>query len=295
MKPLDDYVKYFELPEMTTEECRRNSSLVTNTSLSYLLDLPTPCSTGKEHCVVSFSLWCSGVRHSFAQANTQCQRYTSHLNNLHGWKSVFPGWELRIHTDGSVPTQLLAPFQEFVNIIHVNASLKGAGTWGTMWRLLPIWDDSVDRFLTRDMDSVPLVRDWATAYEWIRHGHGSYRWGDHSNHYSHPILAGALGLTRNAFTNKQRKTLLENFHKMTRIMSQYGDQEWYQRELFPIFRDNMVSFDISHCAEYPNWQPFPVPHSKCDWIMGGPDHLFGERNVVSTECRHPNHSSWKWG
>jgi len=293
MKPLDDYLRYFELPEMS--ECTRNSSLVTNTSLSYLLDLPTPCSSGKQHCVVSFTLFCSGVWHAFPQAHSQCERYTSHLSNLYGWKSVFPGWELRIYTDDSVPAALLAPYQEFVNVITVNASMKGAGTWGTMWRLLPIWEASVDRFLTRDIDSVPLVRDWATTYEWIRLGSKSYRWADHAKHYSHPILAGALGLTRDAFTIEQRRILLEKYQKMARFMTKYGDQEWYQQNLWPLLNKNILSFDVANCHQYPNSRPFPVPHSKCDWIMGGPDDLFGERDVVATECRHKVHSSWKWG
>jgi len=293
MQPLDDYLRYYELPTM--KECERNSSLVTNTSLSYLLDLPTPCSSGKEHCVIAFALWCGGVKHAFSHANTQCQRYISHLHNLYGWKGVFRGWELRLYTDTSVPAALLEPYRNVVNIITVNASMKGAGTWGTMWRLLPLWDDSVDRFLTRDIDSVPLVRDWATAYEWIRLGNPSYRWGDHSHHYSHPILAGALGVTRDAFTNKQRTMLLQKYQKMSRFMTKYNDQEFYEANLWPLLKNNILSFDVSKCGEYPNQHPFPVPHSRCDWIMGGPDHLFGERDLVADACRHEKHPSWKWG
>lgn len=294
MKPLDDYVRYLELPE--SMECTRNSSQVTNTSLAYLVDLPTPCSSGKEHCVLSFSLWCGGVKTSFSHVNSQCQRYTSHLSTLYGWKMVFPGWELRMYTDGSVPDNLLEPYHEFVNIITVNASLKGSGTWGTMWRLLPLWDESVDRFLTRDLDSVPLVRDWATTYEWIRLSFPSYRWADHEKHYSHPILAGALGLERKAFTPQQRGMLLDKFQKMSRFMTKYGDQEWLEHNVYPLLKRDMLSFDVANCnGQYPNFRPFPVPHSKCDWIMGGPDSFFGERDVVKEECRHKQHPSWKWG
>jgi hypothetical protein len=212
---------------------------------------------------------------------------------LHGWRAVFKGWEIRVYTDGSVAPKLLTPFQDVVSIITVNRSLRGDGTWGTMWRLLPIWDDTVDRLLTRDIDSVPLVRDWATAYEWIRLGNPSYRWGDHEHHYSHPILAGALGLMRHAFTAAQRNYLYERFHGMMRIMSKYDDQEWYETYLWPLLNETMLSYDVMNCGRFLNSRPFPVPHSKCDWIMGGAEKMFGERKYA--DCRHANHSSWKWG
>jgi hypothetical protein len=292
MKPLDEYLRYHELPIMNESECHRSSTLITNASLSYLLELPTPCVTGEEKCVIAFSLWCGGLRHGLG-ADVQCARYTSHLSNLHGWKAVFKGWEIRVYTDGSVGSQLLTPYQDIVNIITVNHSLRGDGTWGTMWRLLPIWDDSVDRFLTRDVDSVPLVRDWATAYEWIRLGNPSYRWGDHEHHYSHPILAGALGLTRHALTEAQRNKLYERFHGTIRIMSKYGDQEWYETYLWPLLNETMLSYDVVNCGRFLNSRPFPVPHSRCDWILGGPEKMFGERKYA--DCRHTNHSSWKWG
>lgn len=295
LKPLDDYVKYYELPE--NMDCSRNKS--TNASLAYLLDLPTPCSSGKENCVVAFSLFCGGVRHAFPHANNQCQRYTSHLSNLYGWKSVFAGWEIRVYTDDSVPVNLLAPFREFVNVITVNASMKGAGTWGTMWRLLPLWDSSVDRFITRDIDSVPLVRDWATTYEWIRLSQlfPSYRWADNVKHYSHPILAGALGISRDSLTSKQRGMLLSKFQNKAKFMTKYGDQEWLEQNVWPLVKHNMLSFDVEHCESgvYPNVQPFPIPHSQCDWIMGGPDDFFGQRDEVPQECLHKQHASWKWG
>ncbi|MGH9048848.1 MAG: hypothetical protein ACRDY4_03870 [Acidimicrobiia bacterium] len=32
-----------------------------------------------------------------------------------------------------------------------------AGTEPTLWRMLPLWDDEVDLWLCRDIDSVPTV------------------------------------------------------------------------------------------------------------------------------------------
>lgn len=302
MEPLDNYVRYLELSEMSVEECHVNSSLVTNTSLSYLLDLQTPCSTGRETCVISFSLFCTGVRHTFSHPNAQCQRYTSHLIYLHGWKTVFSGWELRLYTDDSVPPAVLDPYRNVVTIITVNTTLQKSG-FGTMWRLLPLWDEHVDRFITRDLDSLPLVRDWATTYEWIRlshHQYPSYRWADHPKHYSHPIMAGALGVSRNALSDQQRHTLLQHYQRSSKgwILTKFGDQEWMQQHLYPMLREHMLSFDVAHCKdnEYARHsRPFPIPHSHCDFIMGGDQALFGRRDKVSESCRHSHHATWKWG
>ena len=295
LKPLDSYLQSYRLPNIT--QCSpdfKTSPLLVNNSLSHLLRLDTPCSTGAEKCVISFSLFSPNHDETTTTTTPLRSKYADKLHYLPGWKSTYPGWEIRIYTDGSVQ-QLLEPYRNVANIVQVNETLLGNGTWGMMWRLLPIWDDTVDRFITRDIDSVPLVRDWATLYEWIRLNATSYRWGDHFRHYGFPIMGGALGLTRHAFSPFQRETLCQAWLGANRNAKHNDDQFWYKDHLWPLLNDSILSFDILNCHNYSNPRPFPVPHTACDHMMGGQDPFRSLRIPADPECRHPNHSDWLWG
>ena len=124
------------------------------------------------------------------------------------------------------------------------------------------------------MDSVPLVRDWATTYEWIRQSRqfAKLSMGRSCQAlFTSPLSSAHLYIKM--FSSTQRSMLLSKFQNMAKYMTKYGDKEWLEQILVAVGPHNMLSFDVAHCDSgvYPNVQPFPIPHSKCDWIMGGPD------------------------
>ncbi len=76
---------------------------------------------------------------------------------------VFPDWELRIHHDLRV---METPYWPVLEDLHANGQLRlvncgeAPSLCGAMlWRCLPFWDEQVELFACRDIDSLPMPRE----------------------------------------------------------------------------------------------------------------------------------------
>ena len=132
-----------------------------------------------------------------------------------------------------------------------------------------------------------MIRAWSTTYEWIRRNHSSLRWADHPKHkgFKWPIMGGTLGLTRSALNDSQRAELWRLYNNEPHAMHWAGnfflsfysnhflwdDQKWYKKHIWPRIKDDILSFDIFYCHLFDHSQPYPVPHSHCDYVMGASD------------------------
>jgi len=281
--------------------------------LRNITDLTTPCSTGKERCVISFALWCSensGSQH-------ECQEYLNSMKSLHYYAKIFKGWEIRVYTDDSMLDMLNKHYSQF-NIIRVDDEFLGDGTWGMIWRILPLFDPTVDRFISRDVDARATLRGWGAVYEWIRSGYPSLRVTDHVYHSSWPsydkwwgIMGGMYGMRSDALTGDQKLALLEELRTTPHVHAHGGDQDWLRDHLWPLIGHGIMSFTSHFCEEerqrktdFGEWSmkslqrirrtfPWPIPHTQCDFVIGTayPDIL----PIVPPGCRHPNHPDWVFG
>ena len=116
--------------------------------------------------VVSYSLYGSG------------QRYTAGaLANARLIPDVFPGWEMWVYHDGSVPGQVLAALGASPNVrLHDIREMGDSSTGQPVlanpmaWRFLVAARPDVERFIVRDIDSPLSHRDRAAVDEWIASG-----------------------------------------------------------------------------------------------------------------------------
>ncbi len=82
---------------------------------------------------------------------------------LRAYYAVFPDWELRIHHDLRV---METPYWPVLEELQANGQLRlvncgeAPSLCGAMlWRCLPFWDEQVELFACRDIDSLPMPRE----------------------------------------------------------------------------------------------------------------------------------------
>ena len=115
--------------------------------------------------------------------------------------SVFPGWTARFYIDlGTVPAAV-------VNALRKNGAelvpidMAKHGTQSMFWRFWAAADPDVERFISRDVDSRLMPRDYVAVTEWIRSGRKFHVVRDHPSHSLYPMSGGLWGCVRGALPN----------------------------------------------------------------------------------------------
>lgn len=130
--------------------------------------------------VLSFSLWGASPRY-----------LRGALDNALAAPRVYPGWQMRVHADDSVPAELLQALRG----LGVEVRLQPAGQTlrqKLCWRFQVADDTAVGRFAVRDIDSVvnprerAAVADWEASDAWF---HVMRDWWSHTD----LMLAGMWG------------------------------------------------------------------------------------------------------
>ena len=85
-------------------------------------------------------------------------------------KQHFPDWEVRIHYNSTVPQKYIDEYKELgANcILCKNLGINKMNWEGMFWRWLPMDDDDVDIWISRDADSRLSEREANLIGEWIK-------------------------------------------------------------------------------------------------------------------------------
>lgn len=135
---------------------------------------------GRTRNVVAFSLW--GRREVYTQGAVANARMVP---------ALLPGWSCRFYHDESVPPALVAELNRLG--AETVAMPAGSGpSQGLYWRFLAADDPTVARFLCRDCDSRPTLREKTAVEEWMASGLPFHVMRDHLLH-TDLILAGLWG------------------------------------------------------------------------------------------------------
>lgn len=143
---------------------------------------------------------------------------------------VYPNFIVRLHTsikDNSHPLikafQNLAAVHPFFELVVVNKSYVNLEA--TMWRMLPLWDTSVDIFFCRDVDAYPTTMEVKSAYYFLNHDeydiHGIRSYISHGGVY---LMAGLCGFKKERFKHLPGIPSYEHYQKYTYHISWGGDQ-----------------------------------------------------------------------
>lgn len=119
---------------------------------------------------------------------------------LKSFHSIFPSnWEFRLHVDRDEfehqDWKIIKAWQAsgFINITKVNDTVDY--TKSMLWRLIPLWDQSVDYVFCRDLDSLPIVKDRQCCVDFINSNLSIHGINDNPAH-SIPLMGGMVGFKR---------------------------------------------------------------------------------------------------
>lgn len=107
----------------------------------------------------------------------------------------------------------------------------------------------VDRWVSRDCDSVIWPREWHAVQEWVWSGLNFHFMRDHYSGHDSAVMGGMWGGVGGAWNLIQ----LYRDHVQTA-----DDQQFYSAHLWPHVQDVQLGHDSAYCTKY-QALPFPDP------------------------------------
>ena len=186
-----------------------------------------------ERNVIAFSLW--GTENRYLRGAKE---------NVLAAKYLYPGWSCRFYVDRTVPEETLGDLvSEGAHIIVMETASKLFG--GLFWRFLVADDPSIDRYLVRDADSIPTIKERVAVGEWLESDKHFHMIRDFPTH-TELILAGLWGGVRGALPAIAPQ--IDKFLDDT-LPRRTNDQTFLCQTVWPVFRksclvhDNIYQFD----------------------------------------------------
>lgn len=173
-------------------------------------------------------------------------------------KIVFPDWVCRFYVDSSVPDevieQLKANGAEIVEVKPEEGMTGGIA--GMFWRFLVADDETVDRFIVRDVDSRLNMREKAAIDEWIKSGKKIHSLRDHPNH-NYIFNGGMWGGVKGAIKDMRGK--IQEWKRKKSLTNYIDDMHFLNSMVYPEIQNDFLAHDSYHCKRYANSMSFPTP------------------------------------
>ena len=214
--------------------------------------------------VISFSLYGKDPRYlEGAPANVELA------------KTLYPGWFVRFYHDNTVPRatleRLRSPRVELINM---------AGQAGNPmeWRFLVAEDETVGRYIIRDVDSRLNEREHAAVLEWIASGMAFHTMRDHPGHCGFPINGGMWGGTR--ILRVRRNAPGAKF---------WDDMEFLKEKVWPTIANLTLQHASFCCNDYGTSRAFPTRRKGLEHVgsvfIGGKPRASDESKLASAGVR----------
>lgn len=149
----------------------------------------------------------------------------------------YPGWRVRLYVENSTLEANVKSLQKLnLDIVPFKQDYPNGGLFQ---RFRPMYEEDVDIWISRDLDSRITSREAAAVFEWEATEQILHVMRDAHNH-SYPIMAGMFGMKkikprqRIQIKRKSRKYFEKN---MTH------DQEFLKNEVWPKFRSSCFIHD----------------------------------------------------
>ena len=166
-------------------------------------------------------------------------------------KSIYPEWKCRFYVDKTVPEEVISRLkQENVEIIFVNQEQSEIP--GTFWRFLVIDDESVDKFMIRDADSLISYKEKAAVKEWLNSGKYFHVMRD-SRMHNELILAGMWGGYNGVIKNMFG--LMKDYLKEDMDVNRISDQVFLRKRIWKTVIQSALVHDSYHLGK--EGKPYP--------------------------------------
>lgn len=198
--------------------------------------------------VISFCLW------------GNIKKYTVGLiENIKLASILYPDWVCWVYIhEISVNQDYIEHLKTFPNVkIILKKDEKIRSTRFMLWRIEPILNENVERFISRDIDTRIQIREVLVVNEWIESNKTLHIIRDHPQHYP-KILGGMYGVKCN--------TVLKNIdwiENIERFYSENGERsddqhflqkslyEMFNHEKFRIIHDEIKKYEGLECKSFP--------------------------------------------
>jgi hypothetical protein len=172
------------------------------------------------------------------------------LSNIRQAKSIYPGWQVVIFHDGSVPQAIVEEvLQQGAITLHVTS-----GIYGMFWRFYAADLPDCEYVVFRDSDSRLSFREKAAVDEWIRSGNAIHVMRDHPYHQDkidergYHMLGGMWGIKGKLLN---MTSMIERFTSGKELG--YGADQFFLNQIYERYSHSATIHDefFSKC-------PFPV-------------------------------------
>jgi hypothetical protein len=186
--------------------------------------------------VASYSLfWCGRDDHALLYVNGARAICRAH-------HTLFPDWEWRIYHDGTLhqcpKAKILFAYESAGLVTLVNMGAEHRICRAMAWRLQPVFEESVEITLCRDLDSLPTPKEAMAVRQFVESGAGMHCMSDHPQHGA-PIMGGLCGF-RGAILRNQ--TGLRSFAALTsgEGLDRHGDDQlMLMRKVWPVMQNSL--------------------------------------------------------
>jgi hypothetical protein len=201
------------------------------------------------------------------------------LENLLAAPHLYPGWQVRIYLDDSVPI----PVQAMLRELGADLRPQPAGQTTRQklcWRFQVANDPTVHRFLVRDIDSVLNERERAAVDAWLASGktfHVMRDWWTHTD----LMLAGMWGGIAGVLPSIA--DLLAGYRPVA--METPNVDQWFLRDVvWPLLREDCLVHD--RCFRMPGSQPWPTP------APPGTEHVGQDEHAANPQAQAERLQPW---
>lgn len=184
--------------------------------------------------VISFSLYGDNPKYTIGA-----------IKNSELKETFFPGWEMRVYHNDSVPNYVLEQL-EANNVVLINTGVE-QGVCNAMWRFAPA-SEKVECFISRDCDSRLFERDAVAVQEWLDSGKCFHIIRDHPGGHAWEISAGMWG-ARGCFVENIQEKMNEYIQTSSWVTDRAVDQRFLQEIIYPRAVESLFLHD-----EYFNYE-----------------------------------------
>ncbi|XP_043215369.1 uncharacterized protein LOC122378412 [Amphibalanus amphitrite] len=218
----------------------------------------------------------------------------------------YPGWTMRVFHDGKAnftewnktacEVTCEFPNVDFCDVRQLPGIGDISGHVGSIWRFAVIADESVERFVMRDLDSILTQRERDAVTEWLESNKTFHVMRDHPWHGTE-ILAGMWG-GWNRYNDKYRPLRQKMLETGKLNEAKSWDQSQLKTILWPVLvrTGDVISHDSYLCNKYPFTRPFPTKRANMTEFVGS-QYTRIVRTVMKEcplACRPPKHLDWKY-
>ncbi|RYE85582.1 MAG: hypothetical protein EOO65_00030 [Methanosarcinales archaeon] len=243
-----------------------------------------PPRAAEEKRVIAYSLFLG------SSLPTAMERYVMALRaRRHEGKEKFPRWRMRLYLEGKFSPDFATWLRnDGWEVLTLSTQAADTPAWFRMASRMRVADDnSVDRFIFRDLDSPLTLRDLLAVQYWIESDEAVLSLRDHAEH-TVPMLGGMWGARRAHLAmllGEPMSALLEH-HLGTGVIR--DDQEFLEVAVYPRVKYSMLVFDShgSWCGGIftPECNAFPTEQRHSPHNFVGMIGYTSERGPLTERC-----------